>query len=56
MRYAIDSSKIKSELGWEPSESFESGLEKTVDWYLNNAWWWQPIREGKYTGQRLGNG
>ena len=56
MRYAIDSSKIKSELGWEPSESFESGLQKTVDWYLNNAWWWQPIREGKYTGQRLGNG
>ncbi|MDB4540504.1 dTDP-glucose 4,6-dehydratase [bacterium] len=56
MRYAIDSSKIKSELGWEPSESFESGLEKTVDWYLNNEWWWQPIREGKYTGQRLGNG
>lgn len=56
LRYAIDSSKIKSELGWEPSESFESGLEKTVDWYLNNAWWWQPIREGKYTGERLGNG
>ncbi|MCP4890168.1 MAG: dTDP-glucose 4,6-dehydratase, partial [Planctomycetaceae bacterium] len=56
MRYAIDSSKIKSELGWEPSESFDSGLEKTIDWYINNAWWWQPIREGKYTGQRLGNG
>lgn len=56
MRYAIDSSKIKSELGWEPSESFASGLEKTIDWYMNNAWWWQPIREGKYTGQRLGNG
>jgi len=56
MRYAIDSSKIKSELGWEPSESFESGLEKTIDWYLDNAWWWQPIRKGKYTGHRLGNG
>lgn len=54
-RYAIDSSKITSELGWAPIESFESGLEKTVDWYLNNSWWWQPIREGKYTGRRLGS-
>jgi dTDP-glucose 4,6-dehydratase len=54
LRYAIDASKIKRELGWAPVESFESGLEKTVAWYLENAAWWQAIREKNYSGQRLG--
>lgn len=54
MRYAIDARKIKDELGWVPSVSFEQGLEATVGWYLNNEWWWKPIRDGKYSGQRLG--
>ncbi len=54
LRYAIDASKIKRELGWAPVESFESGLEKTVAWYLENAAWWQTIREKNYSGQRLG--
>ncbi|WP_019962223.1 dTDP-glucose 4,6-dehydratase [Woodsholea maritima] len=53
-RYAIDASKIKAELGWEPSVTFEEGLERTIDWYLANAWWWRPIREHRYSGQRLG--
>lgn len=53
-RYAIDASKIKSELGWTPTQSFETGLEKTIDWYLQNEWWWRPIREKTYTGERLG--
>ncbi|WP_118857366.1 dTDP-glucose 4,6-dehydratase [Sphingomonas mesophila] len=54
-RYAIDASKIARELGWAPSETFESGLQRTVDWYLNNEWWWRPIRDGRYGGERLGN-
>ena len=53
-RYAIDPSKIEQELGWRMRETFESGLEKTVDWFLANEWWWRPIREGKYAGGRLG--
>lgn len=53
-RYAIDCSRIETELGWRASESFETGLEKTVDWYLANEWWWRPIREGTYAGDRLG--
>lgn len=53
-RYAIDASKISSELRWKPAQSFESGLEKTIDWYLQNEWWWRPIREQTYTGERLG--
>ena len=53
-RYAIDPSRIEQELGWKPAETFESGLAKTVDWYLANEWWWQPIREKKYEGGRLG--
>jgi dTDP-glucose 4,6-dehydratase len=56
LRYAIDSSKIERELGWRAEESFESGLEKTVRWFLDNDWWWRPIREQKYAGQRLGSG
>lgn len=54
LRYAIDASKIKRELGWAPVESFDSGLEKTVAWYLGNAAWWQAIRDKSYSGQRLG--
>lgn len=54
-RYAIDASKIERELGWKPQETFESGLSRTVDWYLDNAWWWQPIREKTYAGERLGS-
>lgn len=53
-RYAIDASKIEHKLGWIPSESFETGLARTIDWYLDNAWWWQPIRDGSYAGERLG--
>ena len=55
MRYAIDASKLKNRLGWQPTENFDTGIRKTIEWYLNNAWWWQPIREGKYSGQRLGS-
>ena len=55
-RYAIDPSKIERELDWRAEESFESGLAKTIHWYLDNEWWWGPIREGKYQGQRLGVG
>ena len=44
-RYAIDASKIRRDLGWEPSRSFEQGLADTVDWYLDNEWWWGPIRK-----------
>jgi dTDP-glucose 4,6-dehydratase len=54
-RYAIDPSKIETDLGWEAQETFETGLSKTVDWYLANEWWWRPIREQKYAGDRLGN-
>ena len=53
-RYAIDASKIRGELGWEPLESFETALQRTVEWYLNNEAWWRPIIERTYQGQRLG--
>jgi dTDP-glucose 4,6-dehydratase len=53
-RYAIDAGKIARELGWRPQESFESGLEKTVRWYLDNPQWWGRIRSGLYRGERLG--
>ncbi|WP_439567645.1 dTDP-glucose 4,6-dehydratase [Sphingopyxis sp.] len=55
-RYAIDSSKIARELGWRHSVTFEEGLAKTIDWYLDNRWWWGPIRDGSYAGERLGAG
>ncbi|WP_445501641.1 dTDP-glucose 4,6-dehydratase [Microvirga sp. G4-2] len=54
LRYAIDASKIKRELGWAPVETFESGLRKTVQWYLANRTWWERIRSGVYQGERLG--
>lgn len=54
LRYAICADKIESQLGWRPRETFESGLRKTVEWYLENEWWWRPIREKKYAGSRLG--
>ncbi len=53
-RYAIDCTKAETELGWTPSKMFETALEETVAWYLANAAWWRPIREGRYTGERLG--
>ncbi|MGC2824391.1 MAG: dTDP-glucose 4,6-dehydratase, partial [Pseudolabrys sp.] len=53
-RYAIDPTKVEKELGWRPSETFESGLRKTVLWYLNNKAWWQPLRKAIYAGNRLG--
>ena len=53
-RYAIDADKLRNELGWRPEENFDTGIRRTVQWYLDNAWWWQPIREKKYAGQRLG--
>ncbi|SFU09144.1 dTDP-glucose 4,6-dehydratase [Mesorhizobium sp. YR577] len=53
-RYAMDAAKIERELGWSPQENFEAGLSRTIDWYLENAWWWKPIRDGSYAGERLG--
>lgn len=53
-RYAIDTSKIDRELGWRPSESFESGIANTVRWYLDNEDWWRAIQDGSYRGERLG--
>ena len=55
-RYAIDASKLENELGWQAAENFETGIRKTVEWYLTNEWWWRPIREAKYSGERLGTG
>ena len=56
MRYAIDASKIQRELGWVPVETFETGLAKTVDWYLNNQQWVDRVLDGSYMGERLGAG
>lgn len=53
-RYAIEAGKIKRDLGWQPKESFATGLTATVDWYLANAWWWRPLREEANAGERLG--
>jgi dTDP-glucose 4,6-dehydratase len=55
-RYAIDPAKVERELGWVQQESFETGLSNTIDWYLDNEWWWRPIREQRYAGTRLGTG
>ncbi|MCD1599822.1 MULTISPECIES: dTDP-glucose 4,6-dehydratase [Rheinheimera] len=56
LRYAIDASKIERELGWTPQETFDSGLRKTVQWFLTNKTWWQAVLDGSYALQRLGHG
>ena len=53
-RYAIDATKIENELGWRPVETFETGMRKTVQWYLDNHKWWLPLRSKVYGGERLG--
>src|SRR5690606_7435162 len=53
-RYAIDASKIGRDLGWQPAETFASGLEKTLLWYLHNEHWWRPVLDGSYRLERLG--
>ncbi|EOR03469.1 dTDP-glucose 4,6-dehydratase [Acinetobacter sp. ANC 3926] len=54
LRYAIDAAKIERELGWKPQETFETGIRKTVDWYLNNLEWCRRVQDGSYQGERLG--
>ncbi len=54
LRYAIDASRIERELGWRPRETFETGLRKTIAWFLDNRPWWQAIRAARYSGERLG--
>jgi dTDP-glucose 4,6-dehydratase len=54
LRYAIDATKIETELGWRAQETFDTGLRKTIAWYMNNGDWWQPLRAARYAGQRLG--
>ncbi|WP_440887960.1 dTDP-glucose 4,6-dehydratase [Vibrio sp. WZ-1] len=56
VRYAIDATKIAQELNWTPEETFESGIRKTVEWYLNNQQWWQRVLDGSYSLERLGGG
>ncbi len=56
VRYAIDAAKIERELGWKPEETFESGIRKTVEWYLNNKTWWSRVLDGSYSMERLGSG
>lgn len=53
-RYAIDATKLEKELGWEAEENFDSGIRKTIQWYLDNEWWWGPLRAERYAGERLG--
>lgn len=53
-RYAIDAFQLETELGWKARENFDSGISKTVSWFLNNDWWWRPLRDRVYSGQRLG--
>jgi dTDP-glucose 4,6-dehydratase len=53
-RYAIDASKLENELGWRAEETLTSGLAKTVRWYLDNDWWWSPLRKRVYAGERIG--
>ena len=54
LRYAIDASKINKELGWQPQETFESGIQKTVEWYLNNLEWCRHVQDGSYQRERMG--
>ena len=53
-RYAIDASKIKNNIGWTPKETFETGIRKTIQWYLDNEGWWRRIQDGTYNQERLG--
>jgi dTDP-glucose 4,6-dehydratase len=53
-RYAIDASKLRRDLGWTPQQTFESGIGRTIRWYLDNEAWWRPILGGAYAGERLG--
>jgi dTDP-glucose 4,6-dehydratase len=53
-RYAMDTSRLRRDLGWRPRETVESGLRQIVRWYLHNRWWWEPIWSGRYSGARLG--
>ena len=53
-RYAIDATKLENELGWKAQETFASGIRKTVHWYLENEWWWGPLRKKVYGGERMG--
>ncbi|MFT3811489.1 MAG: dTDP-glucose 4,6-dehydratase [Micropepsaceae bacterium] len=53
-RYAIDATRLEAELGWKAQETFDTGIVKTVAWYLENEWWWRPLRERVYGGERLG--
>jgi dTDP-glucose 4,6-dehydratase len=53
-RYAIDPTKIETELGWTPQETFETGIARTIEWYLANEAWWRPLRDKVYDGARLG--
>jgi dTDP-glucose 4,6-dehydratase len=54
LRYAIDAAKIERELGWKPQETFETGIRKTVEWYLNNLDWCRRVQDGSYQRERLG--
>jgi dTDP-glucose 4,6-dehydratase len=53
-RYAIDATRLETELGWRAEDNFDRGIEKTVAWYLANEWWWRPLRDKVYAGERLG--
>ncbi len=55
-RYAVDDSKVRTEIGWQPRHDLSRGLEETVRWYLENRWWWERIQSGVYRGERLGTG
>ena len=54
VRYAVDTTKIYKKLGWNPVETFETGIKKTVKWYLRNETWWTRVQDGSYQGERLG--
>ena len=56
LRYAIDATKIETELGWRAQETFETGLRKTIHWYMNNGDWWQPLRDGALCRRAAGHG
>lgn len=56
LRYAVDSGRIRAELGWQPSVALADGLQRTVEWFLDNEAWWRPLQERRGVGQRLGVG